>query len=54
MSSSRLIKEIFTGVREFFVASDTDTKKADDITANVPKFIPANVFKLATLLLKIS
>jgi hypothetical protein len=38
----------FSGVREFFVASDTDTKKADDITANVPKFVPANVFKLAT------
>ena len=41
-------KGSFTGVREFFVASDTDTKKADDITANVPKFVPANVFKLAT------
>ena len=41
-------KGSFTGVREFFVASDTDTKKADDITANVPKFVPANVFKLAS------
>ena len=38
----------FTGVREFFIASDTDTKQADDITANVPKFIPANVFKLSS------
>tara|TARA_R100000231_G_scaffold3046_3_gene5621 strand:+ start:13734 stop:16103 length:2370 start_codon:yes stop_codon:yes gene_type:complete len=38
----------FSGVREFFIASDTDTKKADDITANVPKFIPANVSKLTT------
>jgi len=37
----------FTGFREFYVASDTDTKKADDITANVPKFVPTNVFKLA-------
>ena len=38
----------FTGVRELFIASDTDTKQADDITANVPKYIPANVFKLAS------
>ena len=38
----------YTGIREFFVASDTDTKKADDITANVPKYIPKNVFKLTT------
>ena len=38
----------YTGIREFFVASDTDTKRADDITANVPKYIPKNVFKLAT------
>tara|TARA_B100000287_G_scaffold292642_1_gene275980 strand:+ start:1859 stop:4228 length:2370 start_codon:yes stop_codon:yes gene_type:complete len=38
----------FTGVRELFIASDTDTKQADDITANVPKFIPANVFKLSS------
>jgi len=38
----------YTGIREFYVASDTDTKKADDITANVPKYIPKNVFKLTT------
>ena len=38
----------FTGFREFFIASDTDTKQADDITANVPKFVPANVFKLTS------
>ena len=41
-------KGSYTGIREFFVASDTDTKRADDITANVPKYIPKNVFKLAT------
>ena len=41
-------KGSYTGIREFFVASDTDTKKADDITANVPKYIPSNIFKLAT------
>ena len=38
----------YQGLREFFIASDTDTKQADDITANVPKYIPANVFKLAS------
>ncbi|WOZ55766.1 tail tubular protein B [Pelagibacter phage HTVC041P] len=38
----------FTGVREFFIKSDTDTKQADDITANVPKYIPANVFKFTS------
>ena len=37
----------FQGFREFFVTSDTDTKQADDITANVPKFVPANVFKIS-------
>ena len=41
-------KGAFTGVRELFIASDTDTKQADDITANVPKYIPANVFKLSS------
>jgi len=38
----------FTGFREFFIASDTDTKQADDITGNVPKFIPKNVFKISS------
>ena len=38
----------FTGMREFFIASDTDTKQADDITANVPVFIPKNVFKITS------
>lgn len=38
----------FTGFREFYVSSDTDTKKADDITANIPKYIPANIFKIAS------
>tara|TARA_B100000287_G_scaffold435327_1_gene503094 strand:+ start:3795 stop:6170 length:2376 start_codon:yes stop_codon:yes gene_type:complete len=37
----------FTGFREFFVEDTTDVKKADDITANVPKYIPSNVFKIA-------
>ena len=38
----------FTGIRELYIASDTDIKQADDITANVPKYIPSNVFKLAS------
>jgi len=41
-------KGSYTGIREFFVASDTDTKQADDITANVPKYLPNNVFKLTS------
>ena len=38
----------YTGIREFFISSDTDTKKADDITANVPKYLPTGVFKLTS------
>jgi len=38
----------YTGIREFYVSGDSDTKKADDITANVPKYIPKNIFKLAS------
>jgi hypothetical protein len=41
-------KGSYQGIREFFIASDTDTKQADDITANVPKYIPANTFKLSS------
>ena len=48
MSTLAFNKGNFTGVRELFIASDTDTKQADDITANVPKYIPANVFKLSS------
>ena len=40
-------KGSFTGFREFFIKSDNDTKSADDITSNVPKYIPKNVHKLA-------
>ena len=41
-------KGSYTGIREFFVSGDSDTKKADDITANVPKYLPKNIFKLAS------
>ena len=47
-STSVSIKEVSQALGNFFIASDTDTKQADDITANVPKFIPANVFKFAS------
>ena len=38
----------YTGIREFFVKDDTGTKQADDITANIPKYIPRGIFKLAS------
>lgn len=38
----------YEGFREFYISSDTDTKQADDITANIPKYIPKNVFKIST------
>ena len=38
----------YVGFREYFISSDTDIKQAEDITANVPKFIPKNVFKITT------
>jgi len=38
----------YTGFREYYISSDTDVKQAEDITANVPKFIPKNVFKITT------
>ena len=41
-------KGTYTGIREFYIAGDSDTKKADDITANVPKFVPNNIFKLTS------
>ena len=37
----------YTGVREYYVDSDSDTNDADDITAAVPKYIPKNVFKMS-------
>jgi hypothetical protein len=35
----------FSRIRELFVATDLDTHDAADITAHVPKFVPANVYK---------
>jgi len=41
-------KGSYTGIREFYVADDTNTKSADDITGNIPKYLPNKVFKLAS------
>lgn len=37
----------FSGVREYYVNSDTDSNEAADTTSHVPKFLPKDVFKLA-------
>ena len=41
-------KGSYTGIREFYVKDDTGTKQADDTSANIPKYIPSGVFKLAS------
>ena len=38
----------YSGMREFFVNAESDTNDATDTTAHVPKYIPKNVFKMAT------
>lgn len=40
-------KGSYTGMREYFSEGDGATNDAADITAHVPKYLPANVFKLA-------
>ena len=37
----------FTGLREYYVESDGETNEGEDITANIPKYIPSDVFKFA-------
>ena len=37
----------FTGVREMYVENDGETNNGEDITANIPKYIPSDVFKFA-------
>ena len=37
----------FTGVREMYVESDGETNQGEDITANIPKYIPSEAFKFA-------
>ncbi|QDB71021.1 tail tubular protein B [Bordetella phage vB_BbrP_BB8] len=40
----------FEGVREYFVATDTDTEDAADVTGHVPKYIPKGAYKIAAAL----
>ena len=40
-------KGLFAGVREYVTQKDVDIKDASDITIHIPKYIPANIFKLA-------
>ncbi len=37
----------YLGIREYYLESDGETNTGEDITANVPKYIPSNVFKFA-------
>lgn len=37
----------FSGVREMYVESDGETNRGEDITANVPKYIPSDLYKFA-------
>lgn len=41
-------KDENSGVMEYFVSDEVDTKDASNITAHIPKYIPANVIKLAS------
>ncbi len=40
-------KGLFAGVREYITMEDLTIKEAADITIHVPKYIPANIFKMA-------
>jgi hypothetical protein len=40
-------KGTYSGIREYYVDADADVNDAEDVTGNVPKYLPANVFKLA-------
>lgn len=37
----------YSGFREYYVESDGETNRGEDITANIPKYIPSNLFKVA-------
>lgn len=37
----------FTGVKEYYVDTDTETLDANEITGHVPRYIPGDVFKIA-------
>ena len=40
-------KGLFAGVREYVTMEDLTIKEAADITIHIPKYIPANIFKMA-------
>lgn len=40
----------YEGVREYFVATTTDTEDATDVTGHVPAYIPKGVYKIAPAL----
>jgi hypothetical protein len=40
-------KGAYSGVREMYVEPDGETNNGEDITANVPKYLPSNIFKFA-------
>jgi hypothetical protein len=40
-------KGAYSGVREMYVEPDGETNNGEDITANVPKYLPSEVFKFA-------
>ena len=37
----------YSGFREYYVESDGETNRGEDITANIPKYIPSNLYKVA-------
>jgi len=40
-------KGAYSGVREMYVEPDGETNNGEDITANVPKYLPSEIFKFA-------
>ncbi|CAA2141608.1 hypothetical protein [Hyphomicrobium sp. ghe19] len=40
-------KNDYSAIQEYFVDSDTRTNDARDVTAHVPEYVPAGIFKLA-------
>jgi hypothetical protein len=40
----------YSGIREYFVDSDLGTNDATEVTSHVPKYVPANIKKLAVAL----
>src|SRR5690606_3034329 len=43
-------KGMYEGVREYYIAANSDTEDAADVTGHVPKYIPKGVYKIASAL----